>query len=380
MIFTQGQINSIIDLYVNQNLSCRKIAEKYQVGHGTISKLLKDNNAFDAGRPINQKYTKQDIEIIGNLYSQCDLDQIYKLYPNLNSNRLYNLMSTNGIEYGNRWSEEEIELLKNNYWLQDEELYELLNHKRSIASIATKRKKLNLIVRPMWTQDEIELLKQGYAESIDKACELLPHRSRESIRQHAKLFNLNKSVVKFNHSWSKEEDDYLRNNWEVMPDIILSSNLHRTVRAVKWRRESLGLYRQDKEDKHYKLLNKYLRRNTRQWKDNIKRQYNSTCCLSGSKDIHVHHYVSVNIIVKNILEELGLEYCDDFSMFTDEQLNIILSKFKEEQNKIGGVRISNKLHTLFHKLYGFKNTKEQFEQFTSDYKSGAYDDLLLKFA
>lgn len=376
----QEEINNIIDLYVNQKYSCRKIATLYNASHSTISKILKNNNVFDSDRPINQKYSKADIEIISELYRECNTEEIHKLYPELSTSVLYSLMSANNIEYGNRWTDEEIAVLKNNYWLQDEKLYELLENKRSIHSIATKRKKLGLVVRPMWTPREVELLKQGYAESIDKACELLPHRSRNAIRNQAKLYGLDRPVNKYNHEWSEEEDNYLKNNWEIMSDIILSNNLHRTIRAIKWRRELLGLYRQDKEDKHYKLLSKFLRKNTRQWKESIKLQYNSTCCLSGSKNIHVHHYVSVNIIVKNILEELGLEYCDDFSMFTNEQLNIILSRFKEEQDKNGGVCISNELHILFHKLYGFKNTKEQFEQFVSDYKSGAYNELLLKFA
>ena len=80
------------------------------------------------------------------------------------------------------------------------------------------------------------------------------------------------------------------------------------------------------------------------------------------------------------MSELGLEYYRHPSDLTKEQLNTIINRFMEEQDKSGGVCISKELHTLFHKIYGYKNTKEQFEQFATDYKSGVYNELLLKFA
>ena len=380
MSFTQEQINNIIDLYVNQKLSCRKIAKEYQVGHGTISKLLKDNNVFDTDRPVNQKYTKQDIEIIGNLYSQCDLVQIYKLYPNLNSSRLYSLMSANNIEYGNRWTNEEIDILKNNYYLSDDELYSLFEGKRTICAIRTKCKKLNLVNRPMWSNEEIALLKEGYSKSIFQACKLLPHRSRNTIRNHAKLYNLNKPRDRYKFVWSKEEDDYLKDNWLIMSDKELSESLGRTIASIRWRRQYFNLCRQGKDNAYYSKINRYLRQHTREWVRKIKQQCNSTCCLSGSKNIHVHHYIPVNVIIKQILSELGFEYYKDPASFTEVQLNTILERFIIEQDKIGGVCIDVELHALFHKVYGFKNTKEQFDQFAADYKSGAYDTTITKLA
>lgn len=145
----QEEINNIIDLYVNQKYSCRKIATIYNTSHNTISGILKNNNVFDPNRPINQKYSKADIEIISELYRKCNTEEIHKLYPELSTSVLYSLMSTNNVEYGNRWTDEEIEILKNNYFLSDEELFNLFNGTRSVCAIRTKCKKLGLVTRPI---------------------------------------------------------------------------------------------------------------------------------------------------------------------------------------------------------------------------------------
>ena len=376
MKVTQEVIDDILHLYVDEEVSCRQIGMKYNLSHNQISKILKENNVYNPNRIQGLKYKQKDINIISDLYSKGKWEEIFKLYPHSSKQTIYSLMSKYNVSHSSTWTKEDLDILKKNYYLPDDEINQLLDNRHSVISIATKRQRLRLTTRSFWSDEDISLLIQGYSESIDKACELLPNRSRITICEQAKKLGLNVPKIKFNQAWSLEEDQYLKDNWMMQSDIILSKNLNRTFRSVKWRREYLGLYRQDKDEKHYKLLSKYLRRNTYAWKRKIKKQYNEQCILTGSKNVDVHHYISVNVIVKDILQEIGLEYCDDFSQFTEEQLKVILDKFKIKQEEIGGVCISNELHTLFHKLYGFQNNKEQFDQFCSDFKTGIYDELL----
>lgn len=279
----------------------------------------------------------------------------------------------------NKWTIDDINILKLNHDKSLNELFELLEHKHSLSSIQTKKNRLGFSSRSFWSDEEIKLLKQGYQKSIDKACELLPHRTRVAICHQALKLNLDKPEV-YQYDWSKEEDDYIKANWILMSDIILAQKLCRTFRSVKWRRELLGCYRQDKNEKNYRLLSRYLRFKSRPWVKKIKCQYNNQCFLTGSTNIDLHHYYSVNIIIKNILQELNLNTNGNFSDYTEDQLNLIWNKFKIIQEQNGGVCIDKKIHTLFHRVYGFDNTKEQFDQFCSDYKLGYYDEYLLESA
>lgn len=118
-----------------------------------------------------------------------------------------------------------------------------------------------------------------------------------------------------------------------------------------------------------------MRRNTTDWRTKVVKQCNSKCIITGSQIYEVHHTYCVNQIIADVLYELNYEY-KIFSEYSDEELSNILSLFAEKQDSVIGVYIHPDIHKLYHKLYGYKNYKEQFDFFLENYKQGKYNNLI----
>lgn len=108
------------------------------------------------------------------------------------------------------------------------------------------------------------------------------------------------------------------------------------------------------------------------------KECNYKCIFTGSKRFQIHHLYGVSNILNDIMTENNFPIYDNFSEYSDEELNEILNAFIIKQNKYPlGVCIEKDIHVLFHSLYGqYYNTPKQWYQFEKDFKAGIYDKLL----
>ena len=273
------------------------------------------------------------------------------------------------------WSIDEENILKENYsLLSKDELMKMLP-KRKWSSILCKANKLNLRKRYAWTKEEDNLLISVYEKiHLKEVLTLFPNRTRDSIIGRAMELNLNS----FDHPiWTEEQKQYIRDNWEKYPDIIMAKHLNKSKHAVKRIRNSMGLHRQDKSQRTYENIAKYIRGNIYYWKLESMKQCNYCCVLTGSKEFEIHHLYPVNKMIDNIFKSSHLTV-KDFSDYTQEELDEIMNLFYIEQSKYPlGECVRKDLHVLFHSLYGQYNTTiEQWEQFKYDYKNGIYNNYL----
>jgi hypothetical protein len=121
----------------------------------------------------------------------------------------------------------------------------------------------------------------------------------------------------------------------------------------------------------------YLRYCLNGWRFDSMKCYNFKCIITGEKFDAIHHFYSFNKIVRESLTETNISIYDEINKYTPEELKTIEDKCIELHYKYGlGVPLTNKLHSLFHNIYGIKdNTPEQFKEFTKRYYNGEFQEV-----
>lgn len=293
-----------------------------------------------------------------------------------------------------KYSEEDIKFLKENYPIGNWEAIFKRFPFHSRHAIKTKMKKLGIPTNPLnsrnninsvlnpdvtneWSIEEKEIFINNCRKcSIDAMCFLLPNKSRTAIALKYEETGISPPRLVFNH-WEDSELDYILEHWVLMPDKVIAQNLNRTFRAVKAKREELGLYRQDMDSNTYPTISKYLRGQNQAWKIASMKSCDYKCVLTGSKDFQIHHLYGVSNIISDVLKECPDLDKESISDYTDEELSFLLQIFLKKQSEYPlGECIDKKLHVLFHSLYGqYYNTPEQWYQFKMDYKNGIYNNI-----
>lgn len=274
----------------------------------------------------------------------------------------------------NKWTKNEIEILTNNYGnLSKEELMQLIPS-RTWSSILTKANKLGINKRYLWTEQEDILLKNNYSTmDINEVLKMFPNRPKHSLIARAIKLGLNS----YNHPiWTYEQIEYIKNNWEILPDEIIAKNINKTKNAVKRKRNLLGLHRQQvKSPYNYENIAKYIRGQIWYWKKESMENCEYKCVITGSKEFEIHHIYPVNKILKDVYDKYKIEY-KEFNDYTEEELSKIVSLFCTEQDLHPlGECIRKDLHKLFHELYGqYNTTQEQWEYFKNDIRKGVYNN------
>lgn len=284
-------------------------------------------------------YTKEDIEFLKVHYPNGEWNFIKERFPTLSKSSIYKKCRRMGIKSNNI-------------------------HRKN-TKIADGRR--------IWTLEEKEILKNNYSKvSIDEILKLLPNRNKNMILSEAKILKLC-SFSRSKQLWKEEEIQYIKDNWKLTPDKIMAEKLNRTFRAVKFKREELGLYRANQGHSSYQTLSKYLRGKNQKWKKDSMEFCDYKCVMTNSKNFQIHHLYSVSNIIRDILNKYK-EYDKPFDDYSENELSFLLSKFIEIQNKYPlGVCIDKKIHTLFHSMYGqYYNTPEQWYRFCEDYNNGIY--------
>lgn len=294
---------------------------------------------------MRYKYTDEDIEFLKIYYPVGNWDKIFKRFPNVSKQAIFSKMSKLKIPYNRSFQDKDNE-----------------NHK---------------VAKQKWSEEEIKIIKDNYSiHDIDYMQTLLPSRSKNAIILMANKLGV-LSFNKMNIAWTKEEEQYIRDNWELEPDKIMSIKLNRAQRSVQWKRLELELYRRDMNSNTYTTLSKYLRGQNQKWKKDSMKNCDYKCVLTGSKNFEIHHLYGVSNMIEDIFVQNNIMYKENLSDYTDEELSFILDKFLEIQSSYPlGECIDKKLHILFHSLYGqYYNTPEQWNRFKDDYLKGVYKNI-----
>lgn len=293
---------------------------------------------------MRYKYTDDDILFLKEYYPIGRWDLIKDRFPQLSKNCIYRKCQKMGIKSLNKHREN----------------FDISNN------------------RTPWSNLETQILINNYPyKPMNELLDLLPNRNKNMINSKARSLKLISYTYKVSQ-WKDDEIEYIKANWEITPDKLMAKKLGKSFRAVKWKRESLGLYRIDFENKSYQNLSKYLRGHLQIWKKKSMESCNYKCVLTGSKNFEIHHLYGFS----NILNELLIEYPQYidklFSELSENDLSFILEKFIEKHNSYPlGVCVDKKLHILFHRMYGqYYNTEEQWKQFCKDYKAGKYKEYV----
>lgn len=291
---------------------------------------------------MRYKYTEEDVEFLREYYPTGQWDKIFERFPGLTKTCIHSKCSKLGIKLDIQY--------------------------RQRTEKGRKR----------WDDSEIELLKSIYTDyPIDYVMSKFPDRTLASVQLKATDLKL----LSYNHvnaRWKDWEIQYIKDNWELTPDIIMCEHIKRSFRATKAKREELGLFRRDMESFSYPTISKYLRGQNQEWKNNSMKSCDYKCVLTGSKDFQIHHLYGVSNIINDIFNKYPQYRDKPFEDYSEDDLSFILSEFIKEQDKYPlGECVSKNIHVLFHSLYGqYYNTPEQWYTFKDDYKKGKYNDML----
>lgn len=279
-----------------------------------------------------------------------------------------------------RWSVSDISILRYNYRkIKTTEIQKMLSKHYSLKAIRSRAKDYGFAKSRLWSTDEEDLVLNNYESvSLNQMLKLLPNRTLPSIMHKAREFNL-KGNFYLNYIYSSDEIKFLEANYLNMSNKELANHLGRKETAVAQKLCNLNLYRPIEIRKSgYNDLVSFMRSRLTTWKDEVRKQYNYRCCLTGShSNLIIHHCRSFNLLFDETIEIINFPIYDSFETYTDDELILFVKNFLDLQEYYNEyVCISESVHKLFHKEYGYgDNTEEQWEEFVERYKNGYYDNV-----
>ena len=368
MRYTDEEMINIKTDYKN-GMTPKEIGEKYHRSAKAIDSKLRNMGVLKRGIKI-YNFSEEDIEFLKNEYPQGNWDLITKRFPNVPRQRIYSLMSKYGIQMSSYfWSEHDKMILKQYYGdLTTKEIQSMLDKKYSINLIQNQAKKMGLTQSMCWNKDELNILCNNYENTdIKDICKLIPDKSENAISLKARSVGLSSHWAQ-EHCYTKEEDEFIYNNYATMSNKELADNIGRTVGSVKGRKRMLGLVRPKLDRKYYDIQD-YIRHNNESWKKKSMESCNYKCIFTQSSDFEVHHKYSFNLILKEAMEDKRW-IIKDIKEYADNELKLLLDIFNEYQYKYPlGICISKEIHMLFHSIYGNRhNTEQQWDDFERNYK------------
>lgn len=365
---TANMVDEMIEKYQN-GMSTKEIGKIFDIHYSTVSGYLKQRGVF---KPKTHNWTEADTQKLIKVYPTGNWDLILKAFPNRSREVLYSQASKLGIhsdEYF--WTQHDKDILTNLYGNIDvQDIQKILDKEYTIRQIQNQAGKMNLTKSRFWIDEEVSIMQEKYpslgAKGIEK---FLPNKSHHAIIGKAVSMGLTCDCY-----WSDDEIKFLTDNWPRMSDEEISEALGRGVKGVADKRRKLGMYYELGHNGYYTIIN-YIRMNIADWKRQSMESCNYKCVLTGENFDDIHHLYSFNLLLKESIQQIGIDDRESIDDYTDEELNNILDMFKNIQSQHPlGVCLSRTVHTLFHHIYGYgNNTEEQWVEFSEKYKQGLFN-------
>ena len=305
---------AIINDYQN-GMKLIDLERKYNKLSCNIIKMLKRVNIFQGK---TKYWTDEEICFLKKYYPCEDWDFL-KTYLKRDKESIIHKAYELKVRRNFGFSDTDLKILIDEYAKGTEYkiIKDKLNNKFKYNSLATKIHRLKIADRKQpWTPVEIETLKLNYSSlPMKEIIMLLPHHTKSSIRTIANELDL-KSQFYTERAWTQEEDDFIQDNYFILSDGDIASQLNRTFRATKWRREKLGYFK-PVEQGYYEYLYEYLRKRNRDWKKESAKACNYRCILTGKKFDDIHHLYGMNLILDETMRNLSIPYkaFNDYTQF-----------------------------------------------------------------
>jgi transposase len=117
-----------------------------------------------------------------------------------------------------------------------------------------------------------------------------------------------------------------------------------------------------------------LRERINEWKKEALENFDYKCDITGGNfnKIEIHHTKPFHVIRDEAIKELGLDTNEYVSDYSNEQIKELVNLFNEKHQEVLGIPLHKDLHKLFHKLYGFDTTIEDYKEFKQRYYEGEF--------
>ena len=131
-------------------------------------------------------YSKEEIEIIKNNYSNIPIKELKKLLPNRSIQSIQSKASKDlGLIAFNMWTDEEILILKKYYQEEGRAITARLP-KRTWKTITTKANYLGLHTKNYWSEEDLQILIKFYPVEKGKIIERFKNRTIDNIYSKVK--------------------------------------------------------------------------------------------------------------------------------------------------------------------------------------------------
>ena len=315
------------------------------------------------------KWTDDVIEKFKEMYPTESWEVLLEEFP-FKKSSLISKASELNISRANcryaSYSAEEDEIIRNAYdaGLNDMEISSLLQN-RSDKSVNSRRCALGLTKPQSWSTEEDDILKALYnTMPAQEIADILGNRSRNAVVTHAITLGL--KGYKPYHEYTNDEYEFIKRNYQIMSDQEIADILGHPRASVKNHRNKIGYHRTDRTKTKYDDTSIYVRRHNKEWKMKSIRQCGFKCVLSDGRFSDIHHLVSMNTILKDTYDKLGIDgEVFDINVLCQKDRDDFLNAYYEEQSKHPlGVCLDHNIHMHFHMEYGYgDNTPEQFYEF-----------------
>lgn len=244
---------------------------------------------------------------------------------------------------------------------------------RGYNSIRQKAIKLN-IKRESNVQDGFCICKQCKRKLPWKPEYFPKLKSEKNLRQICRECNPKYGsfieVYKSNFDWTSEKEDELKRVYRQYNDKeILKMDIFEglTLRKLRQKANSLGLYKKERKEYGLAPLFPYLRIKMTEWKENSISMSKGKCVITGKDYEIVHHLTPFREMVNQALKNANLPKKRPIE-YSEEELDKLIEELKLIHKQEPGVCLTEKVHIEFHKQYGLRNfTKEDFEEFKKLY-------------
>lgn len=198
-----------------------------------IKEEKKNNKDFDESKFIN----------IDTFFVTEYVQNIEKMLSEIENNLLLN---------GQRWTDEEIELLKNYYPKYGiKKCMEMISNHNTKIAIVSKARELDLHAPHYWSEENICFLKQNYNNYGAKKCADMLGKSVGAIHTQAKKLGLTTS-----RSWTEKEKNIIKEKYPIMGTKCIKFLPNRSKAAIMNYARANGLS-VNANIRYYKGKNKY---------------------------------------------------------------------------------------------------------------------------
>lgn len=242
--WTDEEIKILLE---NIKLPNKKINELY-LSHRTPQAIKSKIRQLGKTKEIRYKWTKEEKDLLFSNLNKTMPELILMFGGKFNKNSITSQLFKKGVTCKNSrtdlWTEEEYNIIRDNYMYGSKRLMALLPNK-SLNAIHMRSSSIGINIPFIldWSYEEIELLKSlcDGNKTYEDLTSYFPDKSRLQISGKCGKLGLNNLIKLKIDYWSEEEIQYLKENYCNLSIEELSNNLNRNPSGIITKASNLKL-------------------------------------------------------------------------------------------------------------------------------------------